>query len=73
MRIKGRRQSSNIVDLSDPKEMAKHQLRMDRFEPDTADIRMHANQRISSRIQDTFGRNADVVGMEMLLGDRWKD
>lgn len=28
---------------------------------------------LTDLIQTTFGRNADVVGMEMLLGDRWKD
>lgn len=75
MKIKGRRQSENVIDIRDPKAKAvweaKTELRLQT--PIGREIRDHYMRKEVSEIQDQFGRSSDTAGMEMLLGPRWKD
>lgn len=74
MKIKGRRQSENVVDIRDPKAKAVWEAKTElRMQTDIGrEIRDHYMREEVGRIQDNFGR-ADAIGMEMLMGPRWKD
>lgn len=71
MKIKGRRQSDNVVDIRQPREAVKHELNQRAQNPLQQGVEIAVNDYLARGVQDTFGREA--AAMEMLLGPRWKD
>lgn len=71
MRVKGRRQSENIVDIREPMEAAKWELRRRAGNPMETAVEPLVNDYLAREVQDTF--RGDQQAAEMLLGPRWKD
>lgn len=71
MKIKGRRQSDNVVDIREPRAAAKYELNRQASDPMETQVRQSVNEYLARGVQDAFER--DKFAAEMLLGPRWKD
>lgn len=70
MRIKGRRQTENILDLRDPKDLGKFNAKQD-----IRDMKEFGELDEIGRYDALLGMDIanEVRAAQMLLGSRWKD